>query len=57
MASEGCLEILSLVPPWIRTSLIADFALFSLSWNKLGDETAKELAMVLPGMIRMKILE
>ncbi|KAM3828829.1 protein NLRC5-like [Vipera latastei] len=28
-----------------------------LSWNKLGDETAKELAMVLPGMIRMKILD
>ncbi|XP_039209703.1 protein NLRC5 isoform X2 [Crotalus tigris] len=28
-----------------------------LSWNKLGDETAKELAMVLPGMIRLKILD
>ncbi|XP_070809064.1 protein NLRC5 [Pituophis catenifer annectens] len=28
-----------------------------LSWNKLGDETAKELTMVLPGMIRMKILD
>ncbi|XP_013919627.1 PREDICTED: protein NLRC5 [Thamnophis sirtalis] len=28
-----------------------------LSWNELGDETAKELAMVLPGMIRVKILD